>query len=150
MTEMQAAIGRLQLQKLPQWLTARRSNASILTKEFSLVPGLRVTVPPKTVQHAYYKYYVFVRPEKLKVGWSRDRIMSALMEDGVPCFSGTCSEVYLEKAFEVKDFRPAERLPAAQELGETSLMFLVHPTMTPENMQKIVSAVKKVMAEATQ
>ncbi|HOQ43239.1 MAG TPA: aminotransferase class I/II-fold pyridoxal phosphate-dependent enzyme [Smithellaceae bacterium] len=150
MTEIQAAIGRLQLQKLPQWLTARRSNASILTKEFSLVPGLRVTVPPKTVQHAYYKYYVFVRPEKLKVGWSRDRIMSALMEDGVPCFSGTCSEVYLEKAFEVKDFRPAERLPAAQELGETSLMFLVHPTMTPENMQKIVSAVKKVMAEATQ
>lgn len=150
MTEMQAAIGRLQLQKLPQWLTARRSNASILTKEFSLVPGLRVTVPPKTVQHAYYKYYVFVRPEKLKAGWSRDRIMSALLAEGVPCFSGTCSEVYLEKAFEVKDFRPAERLPAAQELGETSLMFLVHPTMTPENMQKIVSAVKKVMAEATQ
>ena len=150
MTEMQAAIGRLQLKKLPEWLAARRSNASILSKEFCLISGLRVTIPPKTVQHAYYKYYVFVRPEKLKVGWSRDRIMSALMEDGVPCFSGTCSEVYLEKAFEVKDFRPVERLPVARELGETSLMFLVHPTMTPENMQKIVSAVKKVMSEATQ
>lgn len=149
MTEMQAAIGRLQLKKLPQWLAARRSNAELLTKEFCRVPGLRVTVPPKTVQHAYYKYYVFVRPEKLKAGWSRDRIMSALLAEGVPCFSGTCSEVYLEKAFEVKDFRPAERMPIAQELGETSLMFLVHPTMTPENIQKVVFAVKKVMAEAT-
>lgn len=75
--------------------------------------------------------------------------MSALLAEGVPCFSGTCSEVYLEKAFEVKDFRPAERMPIAQELGETSLMFLVHPTMTPENIQKVVFAVKKVMAEAT-
>lgn len=149
MTEMQAAIGRLQLKKLPQWLAARRSNAELLTKEFCRVPGLRVTVPPKTVQHAYYKYYVFVRPEKLKAGWSRDRIMSALLAEGVPCFSGTCSEVYLEKAFEVKDFRPAERMTIAQELGETSLMFLVHPTMTPENIQKVVFAVKKVMAEAT-
>lgn len=150
MTEMQAAIGRLQLKKLPEWLTARRSNAAILAREFCLVAGLRVTTPPKTVQHAYYKYYVFVRPEKLKDEWSRDRIMNALSAEGIPCFSGACSEVYLEKAFEIKDFRPAERLPVARQLGETSLMFLVHPTMTSENMQKIVFAVKKVMGEATQ
>jgi len=150
MTEMQAAIGRLQLKKLPEWLAARRGNAAILTREFGGVPGLRVTIPPKTVQHAYYKYYVFVRPEMLKAGWNRNRIMSALQAEGVPCFSGTCSEVYLEKAFEEKDFRPVDRLPVARELGETSLMFLVHPTLTSKDMQKTVFAVKKVLSQATQ
>ena len=99
MTEMQAAIGRVQLRKLPQWLTLRRRNAAVLTDGFSRIPGLRLTIPPKEIEHAYYKYYVFVEPEALKSDWSRDRIMTALMDEGIPCNSGSCSEIYLEKAF---------------------------------------------------
>jgi len=99
MTEMQAAIGRVQLRKLPQWLTLRRRNAGVLTDGFSRIPGLRLTIPPQEIEHAYYKYYVFVEPEALKTDWSRDRIMTALMAEGIPCGSGSCSEIYLEKAF---------------------------------------------------
>ena len=99
MTEMQAAIGRVQLRKLPQWLTLRRRNAAVLTDGFSRIPGLRLTIPPQEIEHAYYKYYVFVEPEALKSDWSRDRIMTALMAEGIPCGSGSCSEIYLEKAF---------------------------------------------------
>lgn len=148
MTEMQAAIGRRQLQKLPDWLAARRRNAAILTEAFSGISGLRVTTPPETVQHAYYKYYVFVRPEHLKAGWDRDRIMNAVIAEGVPCFSGTCSEIYLEKAFDGSGLRPVERLPVARDLGDTSLMFLVHPTLTEKDMKSMAVAVIKVMAEA--
>ncbi|MFA6411522.1 MAG: aminotransferase class I/II-fold pyridoxal phosphate-dependent enzyme [Syntrophales bacterium] len=148
MTEMQAAIGRRQLQKLPDWLAARRRNAAILTEAFSCISGLRVTIPPETVRHAYYKYYVFVRPEHLKVGWDRERIMNAVIAEGVPCFSGTCSEIYLEKAFDGSGLRPVERLPVARDLGDTSLMFLVHPTLTEKDMESIAVAVIKVMAEA--
>ena len=108
-----------------------------------------MTLPPANVRHAYYKYYVFVRPEWLKAGWDRDRIMNAVTAAGVPCFSGSCSEVYLEKAFEGNGLRPAERLPVAKELGETSLMFLVHPTLTESDMTGVVKVVAKVMAEAT-
>jgi dTDP-4-amino-4,6-dideoxygalactose transaminase len=149
MTEMQAAIGRLQLKKLPDWVPARRRNAAILTEAFSNIPGLRVTVPPEHSRHAYYKYYVFIRLERLKAGWDRDRIMNAVVAEGVPCFSGSCSEVYLEKAFDGNGLRPAERLPVAKELGETSLMFLVHPTLTKENMEEIAEVVEGVMEEAS-
>ncbi len=148
MTEMQAAIGRLQLRKLPQWLALRRRNAAILTDGFSRIPGVHLTISPPEIEHAYYKYYAFVEPEALKSDWSRDRIMTTLMDEGIPCGSGSCSEIYLEKAFDGNGLRPAERLPVARKLGETSLMFLVHPTLTVDDMEVVVRAVEKVMREA--
>lgn len=146
LTEMQSAIGRVQLRKLPQWIKRRQDNASVLTEAFSSIPAFRVTVPPEEIGHAYYKYYVFVRPEMLKDGWDRDRIMAAVNAEGIPCFSGSCSEIYLEKAFD--GIRPDERLPVAKELGETSLMFLVHPTLNAADMKDTCLAVEKVMSVA--
>lgn len=148
MTEVQSAIGRMQLRKLPMWVEKRRKHAAILTKSFSDLPGLRVTTPPEHVGHAYYKYYAFVRPEALRPEWNRDRIMEAICAEGVSCFSGSCSEIYLEKAFP-SEWRPRERFSAARELGETSLMFLVHPTMTAEEIQATCAAVRNVMRAAT-
>ena len=148
MTEMQAAIGRVQLRKLPQWLALRRRNAAILTEGFARIPGLRLTIPPPEIEHAYYKYYVFVEPESLKSDWSRDRIMTALVDEGIPCGSGSCSEIYLEKAFDQGGLRPKQRLPVARQLGETSLMFMVHPTLSVDDMEDVVRAMKKVMRAA--
>lgn len=142
LTEMQAAIGRIQLAKLPKWIAARRRNAAMLTACFKNIPALRLTLPPEEVGHVYYKYYAFVRPELLKRGWDRDRIMNAITAEGIPCFSGSCSEIYLEKAF--KGLRPPQRLPVAKELGETSLMFMVHPTLTRAEMTATCRAVQKV------
>jgi len=149
LTEMQSAIGRLQLRKLPDWIGIRRRNAAILTEAFSQIPALRVTIPPDNVGHAYYKYYVFVRPERLKTGWNRDRIMNAIYAEGIPCFSGSCSEIYLEKAFDREGLRPKNRLSAAKELGETSLMFLVHPTLNETHMNAACQVVEKVMQAAS-
>jgi dTDP-4-amino-4,6-dideoxygalactose transaminase len=149
MLEVQAAIGRASLPKLAGWVSRRRENARHLDERFQKLPGLRVTVPPAKAYHSYYKYYVFVRPEALKAGWSRDRITSAVSELGVPAYSGSCSEIYLEKAFERHGLAPAERLPVARELGETSLMFLVHPTLHAEHIQRTAEAVERVMSEAT-
>lgn len=149
MTEIQAAIGRVQLRKLPQWLSLRRRNAAILTDGFSRLSGLRLTIPPQDIEHAYYKYYVFVEPKVLKSGWSRDRIMRVLITEGITCGSGSCSEIYLEKAFDQDRLRPKKRLPVAKHLGETSLMFTVHPTLTESDMANICKVVKNVMAMAT-
>lgn len=149
LTEIQSAIGRMQLRKLSEWLKRRRKNATILTEAFSRIPALRVTVPPDHIGHAYYKYYVFVRPEHLKVGWNRDRIMNAIVAEGIPCFTGSCSEIYIEKAFDVDGLRPAKRLSVAKELGETSLMFLLHPTLSAQNMEDTRRAVEKVMKAAS-
>jgi dTDP-4-amino-4,6-dideoxygalactose transaminase len=148
LSEVQSAVGRIQLKKLPQWLSVRRKYAQILTDEFAAMPGLRVTVPPKHIEHAYYKYYAFVRPEALRPGWTRDRIIEGIKAEDIQCFSGSCSEIYLEKAFP-PEWRPQERLAAARELGETSLMFLVHPTLTEEHIRATCAAVEKVMSIAT-
>lgn len=119
---MQSAIGRVLLRKLPQMIRKRRALANILTNSFSRNSVLRITPPPEGVGHAYYKYYAFVRPERLADGWNRDRIMAAVSAEGIPCFSGSCGEIYLEKAFP-EPMRPGKRLKVARELAETSLMF---------------------------
>jgi hypothetical protein len=144
MTEMQAAIGRAILPRIPAWVTKRRRNAAILTQGFKSIPALRVTEPPRDVGHAYYKYYTFIRPEFLRSGWSRDQVIEAIVADGIPCFSGSCSEIYLEKAFERKKLCQNGRLPVAHELGNTSLMFMVHPTLSENDMIDVTLAVAKV------
>jgi dTDP-4-amino-4,6-dideoxygalactose transaminase len=147
LTEMQSAIGRAQLRKLPEWVAARRRNAAILRERLEGCPGLRVTAPPAEIGHAYYKYYVFVQREDLRAGYDRDRILAAINAEGVPCFSGICSEIYLEKAF-AREWRPQTRLAVARELGETSLMFQVHPTLSVQDIQDTCDAVEKVMSVA--
>jgi dTDP-4-amino-4,6-dideoxygalactose transaminase len=148
LTEIQSAIGRLQLQKLPGWVEKRREHAAMLSACLAELPGIRVTRPPEHIGHSYYKYYAFVCPDALRTGWNRDRILSEIIERGVPCFSGSCSEIYLEKAFPA-ELMPKRRLPVAQELGETSLMFLVHPTLQSEHISLTCQVVKQVMSEAT-
>lgn len=148
LTEMQAAIGRIQLRWLDGWIARRGENAKILDAYLSQIPALRVSMPPANIRHAYYKYYAFVRPELLAQGWSRDRIMGAIQAEGVPCLAGSCSEVYLEKAFQDAKLAPAERLPVARELGDTSLMFLVHPTLEPSHMHRVGEVVQRVMRQA--
>lgn len=149
LTEMQAAIGRSVLPRLAEWLECRRRNAALLTRFFQEQPSLRVTLPPSDVRHAYYKYYVFLRPELLRAGWDRERIVAAVAAEGVPCFSGSCSEIYLERAFVEAGLHSGLRLPVACELGKTSLMFQVHPTLGDSEMSDTCRAVAKVLQLAT-
>jgi dTDP-4-amino-4,6-dideoxygalactose transaminase len=147
-TEMQSAIGRIQLQSLDEQLRTRRHYAWLLTRRLVQVPGLRVPMPSPDIEPSYYRFYAFVEPEHLSDGWSRDRVLEAICAEGVPCASGSCSEIYLEKAFPVS-MRPTERLRNAKRLGETSLAFLVHPTLTETNIRQTCDAVEKVMNAAT-
>ena len=149
MTELQAAIGRIQLRRLDEWCARRRRFAAMLTDAFAGIPAFRLTPPPAGVEHAYYRYYLFLRPEALAAGWDRDRIMQVVADRGVPCFSGSCPEIYREHVFDHLPGRPAGRLPAARELGETSLAFLVHPTLEDEDIRRTIEAVSVVMAEAS-
>ena len=148
MMEVQAAIGRIQLRRMKTWHEERMRNACALWDTARQLPGLRVPVLPSTIEHAAYKCYVFVNPSVLKPEWSRDRILEEINLRGVPCYSGSCSEVYLEKAFEGTGWRPAKRLPIARELGETSLMFLVHPGLTKSEIQRTVQVLEAVTQEA--
>jgi len=161
MTEMQAVIGRIQLERMAQWHDARTTNAERIWATCRELPALRVPEFACSVScnsgcalesgcnHAHYKCYVQVKPESLATGWSRDRIVNEVVAQGVPCFQGSCSEVYLEKAFDGTGWRPEQSLPVARALGETSLMFLVHPTLTTEEIDKTCAVIVDVMKNAT-
>ena len=161
MLEMQAVIARIQLKRMSNWSAARKRNAEAVwaaCREFAAlrVPQIKCASCPgnckaagASCEHAHYKCYVYVAPERLAVGWTRDRIIEAINAEGVPCYQGSCSEVYLEKAFDGTGWRPQDRLPVAKVLGETSLMFLVHPTLTKAEIAKTCEAIKTVMSEAS-
>jgi dTDP-4-amino-4,6-dideoxygalactose transaminase len=148
MHELAAAVGRAVLPRLPADLAARRRNAAILAERLGGLPALRTTPPPPWVEHAYYRWYAFVRPEQLRDGWDRDRVLAALVAAGVPCSVGSCGEIYREAAFPVA-WRPARELPVAAALGRTSLAFLVHPTLEPEDMHHWADLVSGVLSEAS-
>lgn len=148
MLEVQGGIGRIQLKRMPQWHQSRLDNARLIWNCARALPGLRVPEIPDHIVHAAYKCYVFTDPEQLSVGWDRDRIISEMNTLGVPCFSGSCSEVYLEKAFDGTGWRPTSRLPVARQLGSTSLMFLVHPTLTRVEIEKTCEALTHIMHQA--
>jgi dTDP-4-amino-4,6-dideoxygalactose transaminase len=167
MLEIQAVIGRIQLRHMKDWTAKRHLNATALTEVLQSFSGEEgpVRVPQLNCQsctakadgqacsagcvNAQYKFYVYVRPDNLAQGWTRDRILDAINAEGVPCYQGSCSEVYLEKAFDNTSWRPSQRLPVAKMLGETSLMFLVHPTLTQDEIQKTCDVIEQVMTCAS-
>ena len=168
MIEMQAVIGRIQLKRMSEWTKLRTHNAHVLytaLKPFSSAGGpIRLPIfgcSPNCIEqsngtqicgmaciHAYYKYYAYVRPKNLGDGWSRDRVVEAINQRGIPCYQGSCSEVYLEKAFDGTGWRPSTPLNNAKNLGETSLMFLVHPTLTDQELQDSARVIGEVLTEA--
>ena len=170
MIEMQAVIGRIQLKRILSWTAIRNQYASQIKAALKQLCGSnklvrmpqfacsacgqkRCDVTLAELQgcvHAQYKFYLYLRLEHLALGWSRERIIEEINMRGVPCFSGSCSEVYLEKAFDGTAFRPNQRLPIAKDLGETSLVFLVHPTLTVEEIEYTAQVATQVLNEASQ
>ena len=150
MMEIQAVIGRIQLKRMPEWKQKRNKNMDRILSTFEGTPYFTVFKPSSDYVHAAYKCYVQVNVDKLPANWSRDRIMQVINEQGIPCYSGSCSEIYLEKAFDNTPWRPKVRLPNAKKLGENSLMFLVHPTLSDESLEKTCSAIKYVIAKLSE
>ncbi len=161
MLEMQAAVGRIQLRRMAAWTAAREAHAEAILAVCRRHAVLRVPefrcnaakcdpgcAARSGCVHAQYKCYAYVIPERVAEGWSRDGILDAINARGVPCYQGSCSEVYLERAFDDTGWRPAERLPVARALGETSLMWLVHPTLTAAEIDQTCKVVDEVLGLA--
>lgn len=146
MTEVQSAAGRVMLKKIPDWVEKRRENASLLLSQLHQCPLARVPEPPSEVYHSFYKFYLFIRDERLATGWTRDRIVQEITSRGVPCFVGSCSEIYLEKAFD--GIRPPARLEVARQLGDASVMLLVHPTLSSTAVQYTGEIAGEILTKA--
>lgn len=148
MTEFQSAIGRVQLQKLDGWVTARRRNAQALREGLSDITHLRVPWPDESLTHSWYKFTAFIDIEALASDWSRDRIVDEINLAGVPCISGTCGELYRQRAAIQAGFGLSEPLPIAKCLADTSITLQVHPTLTITDMDRAADTVRRVSSQA--
>ena len=149
MLEVQSALGRIQLQRMAGWTARRTRNAQGI--QAALAPfasALRAPVPAQGMTHGYYRQYGYIIEGGLKFGWNRDRIVAEITALGFPAFQGSCSEVYLEKAFDGTGYRPPQRLPNARELGETSIMFLTHPTIDDDHLDAYCDAISQIFEQA--
>jgi dTDP-4-amino-4,6-dideoxygalactose transaminase len=149
MTSMQAVLGLIQLRRLAEWQAQREKNAMILHDAFRDLEALRTPHPPVGTRHAYYRFYSFVRADKLESGFDRDKVVAEINAAGIPCFSGSCSEIYLEKAFTDNRYGPDRRLPVARELGETSVAFLVDPSIDTTSMKETGRIVRQIVLSVT-
>lgn len=149
MTSIQAALGLIQLKRLTEWRAKRAQNAAILHDALRDLEALRTPEAPNGFRHAYYRFYTFVCSDRLKPGFNRDKIVADMNEAGVPCFSGSCSEIYLEKAFADKGYGPDQRLPVARELGDTSVALLVDPSIDTSTMKETARVLRQVVLSAT-
>ncbi len=148
LTEMQSAIGIEQLKKLREWNKIRHRNAQILIKELSKLNVVRLALPEKKFHHAWYKFHCYIKPKYLKTDWDRDRIIREINDLGFPALHGSGSEIYLEKCF--KNFKnQTELCPVARELGQTSLMFLIHPTINSKLMINYAKNISKVIKNSS-
>ena len=148
LTEVQAAVGRIQLKRLADWNKKRERNANILIKSLESSPTVRVPKPGLEINHAWYKFYAFLNFKNISKDWSREKILEELFDEGINAFSGSCGEVYLEESFQKNGFAPKERLDIAEELGRTSIMFEIHPTIPKEEMNKRALKISKVLKKA--
>ena len=149
LTEIQCAVGRIQLSKLKKCTEIRERNAMILKSFLDGFPSLRIPITEKNTQHAWYRFYAYVESNALLTDWSRDRILAELNRNGVPAFSGSCSEIYLENAFKKSVYNQKDRLDNAKELGETSLAFFVHQTISKNEMDHYAENIHNVIRKAT-
>ena len=145
LTEVQSAVGRIQLSRLEEWNKQRQANANILIKSLEFCPSVRVPKPGEDLIHAWYKFYAFINFSKMSTDWSRVKLLEELYDAGINSFSGSCGEVYLEESFQKNGFVPKNRLKVAEELGRTSIMFEVHPTLTEDEMSIRAEKISKVL-----
>jgi len=148
MTELQAAIGRVALRRLPEWVATRRRNAGVLNDLLADVDGLEVPMPDSSCEHSYYKFYVNLARDASGGVFHRDEVVRCLQAEGIPCGSGLCCEIYREAAFLNSGYAPEPPLPAAAELADRSIMLLVHPTLNEDDMRDAASGLEKVMQAA--
>lgn len=149
MLEMQTVIGRIQPGRMPERTARHQENVAKLAKGLGKFTSIHLTEVADYIEHTQYKLYVSVKPECLKDSWARDHIVNKLNARKIPCYQGSCSEVYLEKAFNNTPWRLKGRLKNAVQLGDINLVLLVHPTLAGKEIMFCKENIETVLTEVT-
>ncbi|MCL2802864.1 MAG: DegT/DnrJ/EryC1/StrS family aminotransferase [Micrococcales bacterium] len=135
MTDIQAALGRVQLGKLPAWTAARQANAAFLSAN---LPGVTTPAIRPGATHVYHQYTIRVDAGE------RDRIVQALREEH-KVGSGAFYPTPNHKLASLERFAPGLNLPQTDRAAAEVLSLPVHPALDQSDLDRIVAAVAAVM-----
>ena len=139
MTEMQAAIGCVQLGKLPDWLERRRRNAATLTALLGSDDRIIVPEVPEGVEHACYRFYAVLDASLPERGIANSDVIALLVAQGIPAGSGSCPDMSLESAFAAPPRRDGD-LPAARDMGRRTIALPVDHLLGDADMARMAAA----------
>jgi dTDP-4-amino-4,6-dideoxygalactose transaminase len=151
MTEFQAAIGIKQLAKLKEWIECRNGHARAIIEGLRKFDFIDIPSLPQSEGNinAYYRLYAKINSNKLIAGKNsnefRDLLINQMNAEQVPCFFGSCSEIYREKVFVDLGYSPKDRLSNASGWADNGFCFLTHPTITAEQLNRMCNSIEFVL-----
>jgi len=140
MTELEAAIGLRQLQRLGQSIAKRRSNAARLTRGLEGLPGIVTPLVKAGVEHSYHQYTVLVEPDGL--GCARDEFAAALKDRGIGTGVHYPRPLHKQPAFEAR--YGDTTLPVVEGISERILSLPVYPQLGEAELGRIVDAIRDI------
>lgn len=140
MTDIHAAIGRVQLTKVAAWTQARQENAAWLDEHLGPVPGVLTPVVREGCTHVYHQYTI--RLEGASAA-ERDAVVTALREEHrVGC--GVYYPTPNHELVSLSRFAPAHELPETARAAAEVISLPVHPSLTQEDLERVGAAVAAV------
>ena len=142
-TDMQAAIGCAQLEKLDFIVSRRRENHQILYAGLEGTPGLLLPEPQKNSRPSWFGFFITVKED---AGFSRNELTSYLEDHKIQTRNLFAGNLLLHPAFdefiEGKDYRTIGELPVTTTIMNNSFWLGVYPGMTPEKLQYMIDTIK--------
>lgn len=140
MTEVQAAVGRIQLKNLSKMVNKRRRLAKILNKFFLNNKLFYASNLDSRYYSVYYKFYFFLKNKK---NLQRSKVIKYLRNKGHDVSVGSCPEIYLEKPFQ-KHVKKKFRLKNAKYLGEISIALSLSHLTKKSSIEKFCSDIDQI------
>lgn len=137
MTDLQAAVGLVQLGRLEEIVRRRRELAAVYAKQLSAVPGLRACADPPYGRTNFQSYWVEIGPGS---GTTRDALLAALASAGISARRGIMA-AHLEPAYRNRG-GSSQPLPVTERLTATTLILPLYHQMTESDQARVVDVVR--------
>ncbi|MFA4702000.1 DegT/DnrJ/EryC1/StrS family aminotransferase [Pyrococcus kukulkanii] len=140
MTNIAAAIGRVQLRKLDEWNEKRIKNAKLLTEGISKIEGLTPPYVDPRVKHVFHQYVIRVEDD---FPLSRDELTAKLREKGIGTAVHYPMPVHWQPLYQKLGY-PKDICPNAIEASKRVLSLPVHPAVTEKDIEYIIGTLEEI------
>jgi perosamine synthetase len=147
MTDLAAAIGRVQLRRLPRIAADRRANAAFYDAELAGVDGIATPYVPANASHAYHQYSILIDPTQTTNGADRNAVRAALAASGIGSGIYYPIPLHLHPLFASYGYGRGD-FPIAERVSEQILALPIHPLLDRDQLAHVVRCLREAVGAA--